>query len=175
MQETTTGIVRRVDELGRVVIPKEIRRTLRIKEGEEMEVSVMNNSKIILKKYSAIKAIEDFETEYAESLYQVTGNNAIICDNDQIVACATDKNIYKSKLISGSLENVLMDRKSVYLYGADLIDLVGEAVKYKDMAISPIIYKGDIIGGVIMVSQRGMGEGSQKLVEVAADFLSRQF
>ncbi len=175
MEETTTGIVRRVDELGRVVIPKEMRRTLRIKEGEEMEVSVMNNNKIVLKKYSAIKSMQDFEEEYVQSLYQITGNNALICDNDQIVVCAIDKNIYKSKQISNSLEKILEERKGVYLYGIDTIDLVGEDIRYKDMTITPIIYKGDIIGGVILVSQRGMGETSQKLVEVAADFLSRQF
>lgn len=177
MEETTTGIVRRVDELGRVVIPKEMRRTLRIKEGEEMEVSVINNSQIVLKKYSAIKALKDFEMEYCESIHQVTGYNALVCDNDQIVASAADKNIFLSKQISSSLEKVLASRKSVYLYGMDLIDIVGSGEKesYKDMAVSPIIFKGDIIGGIILVSNKGMGETSLKLVEVASDFLSRQF
>ena len=172
---TTSGIVRRVDELGRVVIPKEMRRILRIKEGEEMEVSVLNNSEIILKKYSAIKAFKEFEKEYVDSLYQVFRNNTLICDNDDIVVCSSDKNIYENKQISKELEKVLEKRKSVYLYGTDLINLVGEDIKYRDMVISPILYKGDVMGGVIIVSQKGIGESALKLVEVASTFLAKQF
>ena len=175
MEETTTGIVRRVDELGRVVIPKEMRRTLRIKEGEEMEVCVINNSQIVLKKYSAVKALKDFEQEYADAIYQVTGNNDLICDNDKIVVCAADKSIYLNKQISADLEKILEGRKSVYLYGNGIIDITDEKEGHKDMAVSPIIYKGDIVGGVILTSYKGMGESSLKLAEVAAEFLSRQF
>ena|SRR5690554_3281873 len=171
----TTGIVRRVDELGRVVIPKEMRRTLRIKEGEEMEVSVLDNSQIVLKKYSAIKALKDFEQEYADVIYAITDNNTVICDNDSIVACGADKNAYISRHISKELENILQSRKSVYLYGMDVIKVADESQTYKDMAISPIIFKGDIIGGVVIVSQKGMGESSLKIAEVAAGFLAKQF
>lgn len=173
--EETTGIVRRVDELGRVVIPKEMRRTLRIKEGEEMEVSVYNNSHIVLKKYSAIKALKDFEQEYADSIFKVTGSNTLICDNDNIVACAADKNQYLSKQISPGLENLLQSRKSVYLSGADIVGVAGEKENAKDMAVAPIIFKGDIIGGVIIISQKGIGESGRQIAEVAAEFLSKQF
>ncbi|MDD4316188.1 MAG: stage V sporulation T C-terminal domain-containing protein [Clostridia bacterium] len=173
--EGTTGIVRRVDELGRVVIPKEMRRTLRIKEGEEMEVCVYNNSQIVLKKYSAIKALKDFEQEYADAIFQVTGNNTLICDNDNIVACAADKNLYLSKQISPALEKLLQSRKSVYLYGTDVISVTGEKESGKDMAVAPILFKGDIIGGVVLISQKGAGECGRAIAEVAAEFLSKQF
>jgi stage V sporulation protein T len=152
-----------------------MRRTLRIKEGEEMEVSVLDNSKIVLKKYSAIKALKDFEQEYADVIYEVTQNNALICDNDCIVACAADKNMYLLRHISGELENILQARKSVYQHGMDVISLTGESQKCKDMAISPIIFKGDIIGGVIIISQKGMGESGLKIAEIAAGFLAKQF
>ena len=87
----TTGIVRRIDELGRVVIPKELRRTMRIKEGEEMEVFVAPDDTLVLKKYSPLKAMEDFCKEYAEAVYRVTGHNCLICDNDVFLAAAADK------------------------------------------------------------------------------------
>ncbi len=173
--EETTGIVRRVDELGRVVIPKEMRRTLRIKEGEEMEVSVYNNAHIVLKKYSAIKALKEFEEEYADSISKVIGSNTLICDNDNIVACASDKGQYLSKQISPELENLLQSRKSVYLSGADIIDVTEEKDNSKDMAVAPIIFKGDIIGGVIIISQKGIGECARQIAEVAAEFLAKQF
>jgi stage V sporulation protein T len=173
--EETTGIVRRVDELGRVVIPKEMRRTLRIKEGEEMEVSVYNNSKIVLKKYSAIKALKDFEQEYADTIYKVCGDNTLICDNDNIVACAADKSFYLSKQISADVEKIIQGRKSVYLTGAETVSITGEKESCKDMAVAPILHKGDIIGGVIIVSQKGAGECGLKIAEIAAEFLSKQF
>lgn len=172
--EDTSGIVRRVDELGRVVIPKEMRRTLRIKEGEEMEVTVQNNSQIVLKKYSAIKQLSEFEQEFVDSIYEITGNNALICDNDNIVVCATDKGVYSLKQISKQVETVLGNRKSVYLYGIDMIPIINEKETYKDLVIAPIIYKGDIIGGVIIISTKGMNENSLKLAEVAANFLAKQ-
>ena len=83
-----TGIVRRIDDLGRVVIPKEIRRTLRIREGDPLEIFVDHDGEVILKKYSPIGELGDFAQEYADSLFEATGHIAIITDRDQIIAIA---------------------------------------------------------------------------------------
>lgn len=171
----STGIIRRIDELGRVVIPKELRRTMHLKEGEEMEVFVAPDDSLVLKKYSAVKELSQFGQEYADIVYHVTNSNCLICDLDHIVACSIDKGIYLSKRISKALENFLIERKSGYLRGENMIDLIGEeAKKYKDMAISPIIVGGDVMGGVAIVSNLGMGEICFKLAEVASGFLSKQ-
>ena len=89
-----TGIVRRIDELGRVVIPKELRRTMHIKEGEEMEVFVAPDDTLVLKKYSALKSLGEIADSYADVLYRHTGNNCLICDADCVLASAVEKNLF---------------------------------------------------------------------------------
>ena len=84
----STGIVRRMDELGRVVIPKELRRTLRIREGEELEVLTTDDSELVLRKYSAIDELADFKADYVRSIYTTTGLTALITDNDRVLAAA---------------------------------------------------------------------------------------
>jgi AbrB family transcriptional regulator (stage V sporulation protein T) len=171
----TTGIVRRIDELGRVVIPKELRRTMHLKEGEEMEVFVSADNSLVLKKYSAIKELAEFGQEYVDIVYQITNSNCLICDLDNFIACSTDKNIYIDNRISKALEKFLVERKPAYLRSDSVLDLIiDENKRYKDMAISPILVNGDVVGGVILVSTVGLGEISLKLVEVASGFLSKQ-
>ena len=81
-----TGVVRRIDDLGRVVIPKEIRKTLRIKEGDPLEIFTDREGQIILKKYSPIGELTEFATEYAETLSKTTGHIACITDKDNVIA-----------------------------------------------------------------------------------------
>lgn len=171
----TTGIVRRIDELGRVVIPKELRRTMHIKEGEEMEVFVAPDDTLVLKKYSALKALGDFSKEYADILYKTTGHNCLVCDNDTFIACATDKQVYSGKRISKALENFLLKRKAAYLRGGDMFSVANEGLEYKDMAVAPLVYNGDVLGGIMLLGRTPMGEIGLKLVEVAAGFLAKQF
>ena len=171
----TTGIVRRIDELGRVVIPKELRRTMHLKEGEEMEVFVSPDNSLVLKKYSAIKELSEFGQEYADIVYQITNTNCIICDLDNFVACSIDKNVYLNNRISKALENFLTGRKAAYLRGEAVINLLSDDVKkYKDLSISPILLGGDVLGGIIMASVAGFGEVGLKLVEIASGFISKQ-
>lgn len=172
----TTGIVRRIDELGRVVIPKELRRTMHIKEGEEMEVFVAPEDTLILKKYSAVKALSEFSGELADVIYRTLGHNCLICDTENFIACSTDKAIYLGKKISKALENFISSRKVAYLKANELFSLANEGISYKDMAISPIIYNGDVLGGFILVDKNGLGTGdaAAKIAEVGAGFLSRQ-
>ncbi|HOO22701.1 MAG TPA: stage V sporulation T C-terminal domain-containing protein [Clostridia bacterium] len=171
----TTGIVRRIDELGRVVIPKEIRRTMHLKEGEEMEVFVAPDNSLVLKKYSAVKELADFAQGYADIVHNTTGINCLICDLDNFVAAASEKTSYLNKRISKTLENILTGRKSAYLKGDNTINLLADESKsYKDMAVSPILVGGDVLGGVVMVSANGSGESSVKIAEIVSGFLARQ-
>ncbi|NLL56526.1 MAG: AbrB/MazE/SpoVT family DNA-binding domain-containing protein [Clostridiales bacterium] len=170
----TIGIVRRIDELGRVVIPKELRRTMHLKEGEEMEVFVAPDNSLVLKKYSVVKELADLAQDYADIIYSITNTNCLICDLDYFVAASIDKNVYLNNRISKALEGFLMNRKAEYLKGDKVINLLKEEDRvYKDMAIAPIMVGGDVLGGIIMPSPKGFGELSLKLVEVASGFIAK--
>ena len=115
-----TGIVRRIDDLGRVVIPKEIRRTLRIREGDPLEIFTDREGEIILKKYSPIGELGTFAKQYAESLAQVTGLMVCITDRDAVIAAAGGaKKDYMGKPVSQELEDIIQDRENVQAAAGD--------------------------------------------------------
>ncbi|MHB1421539.1 MAG: stage V sporulation protein T [Bacillota bacterium] len=179
-----TGIVRRIDDLGRVVIPKEIRRTLRIREGDPLEIFVDREGEVILKKYSPIGELGDFAKEYADSLYEAIGHIACIADRDNIIAVSgAPKKEFMGKPIGPAVEKVMEDRKAV------LINEPGQHVfcngcnedqvdcKFSSEVIAPIIAEGDPIGAVILSSKEPgvkMGDMELKLAETAAGFLAKQ-
>ena len=176
-----TGIVRRIDDLGRVVIPKEIRRTLRIREGDPLEIFTDREGEIILKKYSPIGELSTFSKQYAESLAQTTGLLAAVCDMDQIVAASgTGKKELADKYISKQLEKVLGERNNLAAACRDkkYVKIVSDQEEtYSYQVISPIICEGDVIGGVILLAKdekQECSEAEQKLAACAADFLGRQ-
>jgi AbrB family transcriptional regulator (stage V sporulation protein T) len=177
-----TGIVRRIDDLGRVVIPKEIRRTLRIREGDPLEIFTDREGGVILKKYSPIGELTDFSKEYAESLQQSIGHIILIADKDAFISVSgSSKKEYVEKKISNDLEKVMEDRKSVLLGegGGKVIPLYNdeEEGKYNYQVISPIISEGDAIGAVIILSKDSsekLGDLEMKLAETAASFLGKQ-
>ncbi|WP_315117241.1 stage V sporulation protein T [uncultured Clostridium sp.] len=177
-----TGIVRRIDDLGRVVIPKEIRRTLRIREGDPLEIFTDREGGVILKKYSPIGELSEFSKGYAESLQQAIGNIIIICDRDSIISISgAPKKEYIDKKISTDLEKIIEDRKTIhYSQSSDLVALYDDEEvedKYRDQVISPIIAEGDAIGAVIIVSKeegKKFGEVEIKLAETASSFLGKQ-
>ncbi len=148
---------------------------MHIKEGEEMEVFVAPDDSLVLKKYSPLKGMEEFCDEYAEAVYRVTGFNCLVCDNDGIIACATDKSVYGGKRISKALESVLEKRKPIYLKGSNVISVANEGIEYKDMVVSPLLNNGDVVGGIMFVGKNFVGEGALVLATVASDFLSKQF
>ena len=176
-----TGIVRRIDDLGRVVIPKEIRRTLRIREGTRLEIFTDREGEIILKKYSPIGELGAFAGQYAESLAQTTGLTVCVCDRDQVIAVSGgSRKELLGKNISRQLETVIEDRENIlvdnkeYKYiqitDNDREDFTGEAV-------SPILCEGDAIGAVVILSREPkqlLGETEQKLAISAAGFLGKQ-
>ena len=135
-----TGIVRRIDDLGRVVVPKEIRRTLRIKESDPLEIFTDRDGKIILKKYSPIGELGDFAKEYAQSLAQVSGYTVCIADHDQIIAASGKRaKEYAGRLIDEELETVILNRKTVKLAKKEAVRLTqNDAGGYQSQVISVI-------------------------------------
>ncbi|ABR32278.1 MULTISPECIES: stage V sporulation protein T [Clostridium] len=176
-----TGIVRRIDDLGRVVIPKEIRRTLRIREGDPLEIFTDRDGGVILKKYSPIEELTNFSKEYCESLQQVIGHVVLIADKDAFVSVSgAPKKDYIERKVSSELEKIMDGRKTVLLNKADnaVIPLHNDddETEYTSQVISPIIAEGDEIGAVIILSKEDgeLGEVETKLVETAAAFLGKQ-
>lgn len=174
-----TGIVRRIDDLGRIVIPKEIRRTLRIREADPLEIYTDREGEIILKKYSPIGEMGSFAKQYAESMAQVSGHIALITDRDQFIAVSGGMKNLLGKSISKDLEDKIDHRESVVATKGDrnFIQIHGDVDNVHHEAISPIICEGDVIGSVILVEtdhKSRMGEVEQKLIQSAAGFLGRQ-
>ncbi len=179
-----TGIVRRIDDLGRVVIPKEIRRTLRIREGDPLEIFTDREGEVILKKYSPIGELSEFAKEYVESLHSSMDHITCIADRDTIIAVAgAPKKELLEKRVSPALEKV-MEEKTTIILGANtdnkMINISADEdgpSKYTTGVVSPIISQGDPIGAVILLSREAtiqMGDLETKLAETAASFLGKQ-
>lgn len=178
-----TGIVRRIDDLGRVVIPKEIRRTLKIREGDPLEIYVDRGGEVILKKYSPIGELGDFAQEYADSLYESMGHISCIADRDTIIAVAgAPKKEFVNRPLSSAVERVMESRRSIMInntadhqYYEETDEMVGP--RFANEVIAPIISEGDPIGAVIIGSRDPsvkMTDLELKLVETAASFLAKQ-
>lgn len=177
-----TGIVRKIDELGRIVIPKEIRKTLRIREGDPLEIYTDREGQIILKKYSPIGELSEFSQEYCEALYESTGFIAMISDRDTIIAMSKgSKKEYIEKKISPELERII-EGKNTYVNGKDneIVKIIYEDESpdiYSAQVIAPIVMEGEALGSVILLSyEKGnrMEEVEVKLAETGAGFLSKQ-
>jgi AbrB family transcriptional regulator (stage V sporulation protein T) len=178
-----TGVVRRIDDLGRVVIPKEIRKTLRIKEGEPLEIFTDREGQVILKKYSPIGELSEFATGYAETLSKTTGHIACITDKDTIIAVSGGhKKEFLEKNISDELEQ-LMEGKEIYTskensnMSMPIIQDDNDERKYNSQVVYPIISNGDTIGTVILMSKdtkTKMNDVEKKVAQSAATFLGSQ-
>ncbi|MFZ5822745.1 MAG: stage V sporulation protein T [Bacillota bacterium] len=180
-----TGIVRRIDDLGRVVIPKEIRRTLRIREGDPLEIFVDRDGEVILKKYSPIGELGEFAKEYADSLYEAIGHTALIADRDTVIAVAgAPKKEFLNKPIGSLVERAMEDRRSIVVTKAgenknrgSIIGDDEEENRFLVYVIAPIVAGGDPIGAVVICSREAdaaMSDTEIKLAETAAGFLAKQ-
>ena len=172
-----TGIVRRIDDLGRVVIPKEIRRTLRIREGDPLEIYTDREGEIILKKYSPINDLGEFAQEYVESLFETLGTPSLISDRDEVIAVAgVSRKEYLARRLTVFSEDIIKDRIAVAEKLEMTIELVtGQYEQVKSYCVVPIISNGDPIGAVYLLSRAHfIGEIEQKAAETAANFLAKQ-
>ncbi|MBQ9785537.1 MAG: AbrB/MazE/SpoVT family DNA-binding domain-containing protein [Clostridia bacterium] len=179
-----TGIVRRIDDLGRVVIPKEIRRTMRIREGDPLEIYTDREGEVIFKKYSPIGELAAFAAQYAETLHKTCSLSIVICDRDAVIACSgVSRKDYGDKALSSELEQIIESR-SLYVHrqGNEPLPVLAEGGSHYISCAMPIISEGDIAGCVASVTdqpgdiRRDMpsGEVETKLILTAAGFLGRQ-
>ena len=178
-----TGVVRRIDDLGRVVIPKEIRKTLRIKEGDPLEIFTDKEGEVILKKYSPIGELSEFASGYAETLSKTTGHIACITDKDTVIAVSGgSKKEYLEQNLSQELEQ-LMEDKEIYTSNENnnvalpITKNDNNERKYNSQVVYPIISDGDVIGTVVLLSKENstkMTDVEKKVAQSAASFLGSQ-
>ena len=177
-----TGIVRRIDELGRVVIPKEIRRTLRIKEGDPLEIFT-DRDELMLKKYSPIASLERFSEATARSLNDLSGKLAVICDNDEVLfAYGEGKKDFSGRKLSEEMEKVLRERRSYVaslVENNEIIHVTNPFVEgVTAQVIVPIVSNGDCLGAVVLLSKTEgdkIDSASVNLTKLTADILANQF
>lgn len=175
-----TGIVRRIDDLGRVVIPKEIRRTLRLRDGDPMEIFTDRDGTVILKKYSPIGDMSDFAEEFAQSAGKILGSAAIITDRDHIIAVSdSSMRSLRDKPISSRLSDILEDKNSSLITDSRQVCQITEDDRYMDnyhsQVIVPVICQGDLTGSVILVSTNdALGDAELKAAEIGAAFIAKQ-
>lgn len=173
-----TGIVRRIDDLGRVVIPKEIRRTLRIREGDPLEIFTDSEGGVIFKKYSPVGEISPMAAHYTDVLAKTAGMPCLVCDRDHVIAAAgVSRKEYIERRISPALEEMIEARRSYFIKkgeGAPVLPV--EGLDRTAAAVMPILAGGDVFGAVVLMSGDSdvlPGETEQKLAQTAAAFLSK--
>ncbi|MEG1049567.1 MAG: stage V sporulation T C-terminal domain-containing protein [Oscillospiraceae bacterium] len=171
-----TGVVRRIDDLGRIVIPKEIRRTMRMREGDPLEIFTGQGGEIILKKYSIMAELSEFSQSYADSLYRVSGLNCVICDTDNVIACTgTGKKEAVGVQMTKEMEDLLAQRVSYFKQFAGEKPLFTHPrAEQAAIGATPIIAAGDAVGIVAMVAGEGevLNETQKKLLVLTATFLA---
>ena len=170
-----TGIVRRIDDLGRV----EIRRTMRIREGDPLEIYTDSDGEVIFKKYSPIGELSTFAGQYAEILHKITSNAVLVCDRDHVVAVSgVPKKELLERRISSSLEEMIEQRKSyVHTQGAEKKFQPVEGVDKWALVQYPIIAAGDVCGSIMFLASdedAAPTEAEEKLIQTAAGFLGKQ-
>lgn len=173
-----TGIVRRIDDLGRVVIPKEIRRTMRIREGDPLEIYTDNDGEVIFKKYSPIGELSSFATQYAEVLHKIGGYPVVVCDRDHVISVAgIPKKELLERRVSPALEEVMEQRRS-YVAGGDGKRMQPvEGVDRYALVQAPIVAAGDVCGSLMFIAGDTPAPATDteiKLINVGAAFLGRQ-
>ncbi len=172
-----TGVVRRIDDLGRVVIPKEIRRTLRIREGDSLEIFVNNIGDVILKKYSPIAGLSEFAQQYSDSIYNTVKQDVIIFDRERIVASSGKlRSKVLNKKLSSNLDELIEDRESLVKHNPEEVDIcdgVKEKIAY---TFAPILSNGDPVGGIIFIKEDksvSTEESDLLIIKTATTFLGR--
>ena len=174
-----TGMVRRIDDLGRVVIPKEIRRTMRIREGDPLEIFTDKDGELILKKYSPIGELGDFAAQICDSLRKSADGIAAVCDRDTIIAISgSAKKELLEKPISAQLSEIISERAIFrHTSGGSSIPVSSVDDKYCVSVAAPVLSEGDVMGCVLFITPRDTppsGEVEYKLAQTVAAFLGKQ-
>lgn len=174
-----TGIVRRIDDLGRVVIPKEIRRTMRIREGDPLEIYTSSDGEVIFKKYSAIGEMSENASQVADIMYKMAGCPVVVFDRDHVVATSgVTKKEYNERRVSPELEELMESRRQFYAEGSENRKFYAvEGIEQPALACMPILSSGDVTGAVTFLSngnKQTVSELQKSLLSVAAQFLGRQ-
>ena len=173
-----TGIVRRIDDLGRVVIPKEIRRTMRIREGDPLEIYTEKDGEVIFKKYSPVGELSDFAGQMCDTISKTTGSPVAICDRDSFIAvCGAPRREIFSKQISGEIEQIMEDRQVYQRKAGDRkVLLIEDNGNYCVTVAAPILAGGDVMGCVSFFTDgdTAVGEVEYKLAQTVATFLGKQ-
>ena len=147
-----TGVVRRIDDLGRVVIPKEIRRTMRIREGDSLEIFVNQSGEVVLKKYSPIADISAFAQQYADAMQASTKKGILFVDREDIIAASGEiKKQYLNRRVSRPLSDMIENRTSKIAEGKEVLEIVDGETTERSFVMIPIISNGDSLGAVILV------------------------
>lgn len=157
-----TGIVRRIDDLGRVVVPKEIRRVLRIREGDPLEIFTNNSGEVILKKYSPINDLSEVANEYAETVSKILGGTIIVSDTDQIIAASgIGRKEYTDKQVDPELDKIIQSKNRY---------------SNESKVVVPIVSHGDPIGSITILAKenQNLGDAELKVAEIGASFLAKQ-
>lgn len=172
-----TGIVRRIDDLGRVVIPKEIRRTMRIREGDPLEIYTDASGEVIFKKYSPIGELSASAVQYADAVASVSDLSIVICDRDHCVAAAgISKKEVMERRVTSELEEIMESRK-IATFSTQEDRFALEGVSKKICVAAPIIAAGDICGAVVLLASEKREEATEtdiKIATIAASFLAKQ-
>lgn len=168
-----TGIVRRIDELGRIVIPKEIRKSLHMVEGENIEIYIENDN-IILKKFSIIKNMDDLAQKICDVVYSNIKKNIVITDNNYIIAAAGEikKDYLNQELSKEMKENIKRREKLLEKYDKDLEIISGECIISK-YVINSIITSGDAVGLVIIFDSSEISEVDMKISGILTNFIGK--
>lgn len=166
-----TGIIRRIDELGRIVVPKELRNTLRIKDGTSLEIFTNDGGELVLKKYSPVEELSEFGEDLCNALRQVYNVTALVLDSDGIVAKSGRLSDKIQRDITPEMENLLNKRQQAVIRNSDKYlgcDDSGQLI------ITPVISKGDLYGGIVIVVQEVTPE-LLRISELAAAVLKNKF
>ena len=174
-----TGIVRRIDDLGRVVIPKEIRRTMRIREGDPLEIYTNSEGEVIFRKYSAIGELSENAGYVADIMHKIAGCPVVVFDKDHAVAASgVPKKEIMERRVSGQLEELMDSRGQYFLHdGEKAAFYPAEGYDQQAIAAVPIITAGDVSGAVAFLcgeKHQASTEMQKSLINAAAQFLSKQ-
>lgn len=173
-----TGIVRRIDDLGRVVIPKEIRRTLRIREGDPLEIFTKSDGEVIFKKYSPMGELSEFSGQYCEVLNRTANLPVVITDRDHVISVSgLSKKELLEKRVAEPLEELMENREKFVAESNKNAFYPIEGLEMKALVVFPVIASGDIAGSVVFMESEAKANADEadiKLCQVAAAFLGKQ-